>query len=81
MSLSPWTPLRREQTKKKIDREAIRAAARIGAKSAVIIAFFEDGEYLHLQDGGKSPMPNLYQRLATARGVLDESGGADVAMQ
>jgi hypothetical protein len=80
MSHTPWTTERRATVKRKIDKEAERAAIRIGAKSVVIIAFFSDGEYLHLQDGGNSPVPNLYEHLATARQVLDESGGADVAL-
>jgi hypothetical protein len=50
--MNPWTPEKRSSVKRKIDKEAARAAARLGAKTVLVIAFFADGEYLHLQDGG-----------------------------
>lgn len=82
MSPQPWTPEKRSAIKQKIDKECARAAARLGAKSVVIVAFFADGEYLHMQNGGKAPMASvdLWRRLATAETILDESGGADVAL-
>lgn len=83
MSPAPWTPAKRQNVKRKIDKEADRAAARLGAKAVVIIAFFPDGEYLHMQDGGTAPMElqKLYQQLATAHHVVEEAGGADVPVQ
>jgi len=79
--MKPWPMERRSQIKKKIDREAARAAARLGAEAVMIVAFFKDGEYLHMQDGGTSPMPpaELYKKLATATSILEDSGGEDVA--
>ena len=81
--MKPWTPEKRSQIKRKIDKESVRAAARIGAKNTVIIAFFENGEFLHMQDGGVSPMPfaELYKMLLSATTILTESGGEDVALQ
>lgn len=82
---SPWTPEKRSQIKRKIDKEAKRAAERLGASHVVAIVFFldGDGEHLHMQDGGTSPMSfaDLYKKMSGIMGVLDESGGADVAMQ
>lgn len=82
MSPTPWTPEKRSNIKRKIDKEAARAAARLGAATVTIIAFFPDGEYLHMQDGGTAPMPSLdlYTKLATASTILNESGGEDVAL-
>lgn len=82
MSPTPWAPEKRSAVKRKIDREAARAAARLGAKSVLIVAFFPDGEYLHMLDGGTAPMPTaeLYKKLATVETVLAESCGKDVAL-
>lgn len=79
----PWDEDRRARVKAKIDKESARAAARLGAEGVVIVAFFAEGEYLHMQDGGKSPMPfkELYQKLLAARQLLEESGGEDVKIQ
>jgi hypothetical protein len=73
---------RRSAMKRKIDKEAKRAAVRLGASHVTIIAFFSDGEYLHMQDGGDAPMPadDLYKHMATAVQILDASGGDDVAI-
>jgi hypothetical protein len=73
---APWTIEKRDRIKRKIDKEAARAAGRLGAKAAVLIVFFEDGnEYLHIQDGGVAPMPliELYRKLSGDRGVMDQS--------
>ena len=80
--MQPWSIEKRDRTNRKIEKEADRAAARLGAKHVVIIAFFEDSEYLHMQDGGKAPMPleQLYKQMLSVRHVLDASGGEDVAM-
>lgn len=45
---TPWTMEKRKQVRRKIDKEAARAAARLGAKSVVVIAFYVEGEFLHL---------------------------------
>lgn len=83
MSPQPWTKEKRSITKRKIDKEAERAAARLGASMVTILAWFPaGGEYLHMQDGGSAPMPSdaLYKHLATVATILDKSGGEDVAL-
>jgi hypothetical protein len=83
MAPQPWTPEKRSQVKRKIDKEAARAAARLGAKTVVIVAFFQDGNCMHMQDGGSAPMPfdKLYKQLSLAMTILDQSGGEDVRLQ
>lgn len=65
----PWTPQQRAAAQTKIDKEARRVAKKLGAKCAVIVAFYEDGMYFHMQDGGQSPMPieQLYRQLLAAK--------------
>lgn len=79
----PWDIARRSRVKAKIDKEAARAAARLGARSAVLVVFFEEGDYLHMQDGGMAPMPfkELYARLLSMLEIMEQSGGEDVSMQ
>lgn len=83
MSTKPWDHDKRSQVKRKIDKEAARAAARLGAQTVCIIAFFKDGEYMHMLDGGNAPMDfqKLYATLQTAHQTVEESGGKDVAIQ
>jgi hypothetical protein len=78
----PWTPEKRSSIKHKIDKQAAYAAQKLGAKTVAIIAFFPDGEYLHMLDGGTAPMPlkDLYAKLQTVHEVVEQSGGSDVAM-
>lgn len=81
---TPWSMEKRSRTAAKIEKEAARAAARLGAKHVVIIAFFRDGEYLHMQDAATDlPMslPDLYKKMISMNDVLDASGGKDVALQ
>jgi hypothetical protein len=83
MSPQPWTTEKRSQVKRKIDKEAKRAAERLGAATVAIIAFFPEGEFLHMQDGGTAPMDfkKLYTQLSVVMTTLEESGGEDVAIQ
>ncbi len=80
---TPWTTEKRSQIKRKIDREAKHSAGRLGAAHVVVIAFFPDGEFLHMQDGGSAPMPfeQLYKQMSGVMATLKESGGEDVQMQ
>lgn len=66
--MEPWDLGRRARAKAKIDKEAARAAARLGAEGVVIVAFYPDGDHFHMLDGGKSPMPlkELYKTLLMA---------------
>ena len=75
----PWPPERRSRVLAKINKESERAAARLGAAAVVIVAFYEEGEYLHMQDGGKSPMPfkELYRNLLSAAEMNEAAGGKD----
>lgn len=77
---TPWTPEKRSATKRKIDKEAKRAAERLGAATVAIIAFFPDGEFLHMQDGGTAPMgfKDLYAKMCSAMNILEQSAGEDV---
>ena len=62
-----WTPERFRQVKSKIDKEAARALARLGARTVAMICFFNDGDRpLVLLEGGTSPLPAhvLYAQLA-----------------
>jgi hypothetical protein len=71
MTIKPWTDQKRLAIKSKIDKAAQAAAKTLGAEAVTIIAFFAEGDFLHMQDGGTSPMPSgqLYERLAEANGV------------
>jgi len=83
--MQPWDKEKRARVKGKVDKEADRAKARLGASHVVMIAFFADadGENLHMQDGGVAPMDldHLYKMMLSVRGVLEASGGEDVAIQ
>lgn len=78
--MKPWDKEKRAQVKRKIDKEARRAADRLGAQGVMIIAFFKQGEYAHVLDGGEAPMPyeEVYKKMVTGYGVVKESGGEDV---
>lgn len=80
---NPWTPEKRSQVRRKIDKEAKRAAARLGASHVTIIAFFSDGEYEHMLDGGTAPMAagDVYKQMTEVREILKQSGGEDVQIQ
>ena len=80
--MKPWTPEKRSQVKRKIDKEAARTAKRLGAATVAIIAFFPEGEYLHMQDGGTAPMDlkKVYAKLASAHEIMESTGGEDVSL-
>jgi hypothetical protein len=48
----PMTMSKRSRLTQKIEKEADRAAARLGASHVVIIAFFQDGEGVHMLEAG-----------------------------
>lgn len=83
MAPTPYSPEKRAQNKRKIDKEARRAADRLGAKHVAIIAFFADGEYMHMQDGGSAPMPfdQLYKQMVNYMESLKQNAGKDIAVQ
>lgn len=67
MNQPSWTQERFKQVKKKIDKEAARALARLNARTVAMICFFNDGDRpLVLLEGGTSPLPAhiLYAQLA-----------------
>ncbi len=83
MSPSPWNREKRASMTRKINKEAKRAASRLGASMVTIIAWFPAGEeHLHMLDGGDAPMPRdqVYKQMVSIGAVLDESGGEDVAL-
>lgn len=78
--VTPWTAEKREHTQDKIDSEARKAAKRLKAKCCIIIAFFDDGDYIHRLEGGQSPMPldELYRQLASVWEALRDRGTQDI---
>src|SRR5262245_62803131 len=80
--IEPWSHKKRERVKAKIDREAERAAGRLGASHVVLVAFFPEGVQLHMQDGGNPPMDwqKLYTDLATAHRIVEDNDGQDVSL-
>lgn len=83
MAPVPWTAEKMAKTKAKVDKEARRAAMRLGAKAAVMIVFYEDGEYLHFIDGGVSPIPgrDLYLKMISIIDINAQTGGEGVKIQ
>lgn len=81
--IKPWPSEKQERTQTKIAKEALRVAARLGAKCCVVIAFYEQVEYYHMVDGGQAPMPTeeLYRYLISCKDALKESDGEDVQLQ
>jgi hypothetical protein len=81
--IKPWSKEKRAHTQGKIDAQAAKAAKALKAECCMIVAFFPDGGFLHMQDGGKSPMPpdQLYRQLLSMREVMETSGSEDVAIQ
>ena len=79
----PWTREKRNKIHAAMDSEADRAAASLGATHVVLLAFFADGEHVHMLDAGKAPMPleELYLHLATVIATMKESGGDDIKIQ
>jgi hypothetical protein len=73
--IKPWPADKCAKTQAKIDKEARRTATRLGARCCVVVAFFEDGGYYHMQDGGQSPMPveQLYRQIAEMKAVPPET--------
>lgn len=71
---TPWSTEKRNHVQDKIDKLAAQAAKRLKAKCCVIIAFFEEGDYLHRIEGGQSMMPldELYRQLTAAREALKD---------
>lgn len=81
-SVKPWDKERRAHVSRKIIKESERAKARLGAAGVLMIVFYADGDYLHIQDAGSAPMPfkEVYKRLLSANEILAASGGEDVAV-
>ena len=55
----PWEQKRITAAKAKLDKEADRVKAKLGARTIAIIAFFDDGSpSLMLLEGGTAPVPS-----------------------
>ena len=76
--IKPWPKEKRDSIADALDVEAKNAARRLKATCCVIVAFFPDGEFYHMQDGGQAPMPTeqLYRHLVAAK-EAEASGGED----
>lgn len=79
--IKPWSKEKRAFTQGKIDAQAKKAAKALKAQCCMIVAFFPDGSYLHMQDGGQSPMPpdQLYRQLLSMREAMEAT--EDVSIQ
>jgi hypothetical protein len=81
---TPWSTEKRNRVQDKMDKQAAEVAKRLKAKCCVVIAFWDDGNYLHILEGGQSPMPldELYrQRLAAREALQDvnpDAGGVHI---
>lgn len=69
---APWPAERRAHMEKLLTKEAAKVKRSIGAYTVMIVATFEDGEFLHMQDGGTSPMPldEFYARMGKTRSTV-----------
>lgn len=76
----PWSMDKRSEMTRLINEQAERVKNTLAASHVVVIAFFTEGEHMHMQDGGDPPMPFgiLYGHLATAHAVVGEATGEDV---
>lgn len=71
----PWDDEKRRQVKRKIDKEAARAAARLDAKTVAMICFFDEGAgTMILMEGGTAPVPGgtLYAQLAHRYSMMEQ---------
>jgi hypothetical protein len=73
-----WPMEKRIQTRRWIEAEAKRAAARLGAHTVLIIASFTDSDgCINLLDGGTVPHADTFRRYLRAMETLEANGGAD----
>lgn len=70
------------QVKRAIDKEAARAAKRLGATHVAMIGFFPDGSHFQVHDGGSAPMSflKLYKQLVYINEMLEKSGEDHVTL-
>lgn len=80
-----WSKEKRAKMSDKLCEAARIAARKLGARGVIVIAFWEDGNYIHAQDGWTDELPdlpiNIYKQLISIYGMIDASGGEDVAVQ
>ncbi len=79
----PWSVAKRAEIKADIDHAAGIAAKVLKAKHVMMVVFYEEGQYLHLQDGGTAPMAfeDVYLRMISAHQMMAETNGEDVGVQ
>jgi hypothetical protein len=77
-----WSKEKRREVKRQIDEQADIAAKALGAQNVVMIVFFRDDDYMHMMEGGRSPVPvdQLFKMLASANEMLEDSGGDDISL-
>jgi hypothetical protein len=84
-NMEPLTHEQRAVRKRKVDKEADRAAQKLGAEAVYIIAFYDagDGQHFHIMDGGKAPMPQkeMHQMMIATIEKLKLTGGEDASIQ
>jgi hypothetical protein len=81
-----WSMAKRTATHKRIEKEAARAAPRLGANYCIVIACFRDpdGWYNTLDaSAGIAPMSatKIYSTLVKANLALQANGGEDVEVR
>jgi len=78
-----WSKERADAETKRLDIEAKLVAARLGATHVRVIAFYKDGDMVHVLEGGSMPLPSkeLYTRLADMLQTLEDRNDDDVKLQ
>lgn len=79
-----WNEEKRKTEMSKLLKESRGVAKRLGAKGAVIIAFYPEGEnQMHMLDGGQAPMDmvELYEALRVSHGNNQNTDGESVTQQ
>lgn len=79
----PWSRERAQEMNQRLELEARLIAGRIGASDVVVIAFYREGEMLHVMDGGTAPTARaqLYANLADMAQQLEIDGERAKKMQ
>jgi hypothetical protein len=77
----PWDQAKRERVKRSIDRAAARMCRELGAYSCLMIVTFEDGDDLHILDGGTAPMPSIADFYDRAKAMHVKSDETDTGFK
>ncbi len=80
-SPKPWDPAKRDRIKLAIDKLAARVRRELGAYSCLVLATFEDGEMLHIIDGGTAPTPSIAEFYDRAKAMHVREDRADAGFK